>query len=123
MEAHSGEIDGVAGATLTSGAVREAMEEILRIARVREDIIAHPEYAMLGEEGWEEETEEDKNGTSMVTTARLNVRAGPGQDQKILGTLEKGTEVSVKKDMGNHWVKIRYNSADGYVNDNYLAKK
>ena len=60
-----------------------------------------------------------KGGTNTrykVTASVLNVRAGAGMNYKIVGTLAKGTEVTVFETSGD-WAKI----PQGWVHKNYLA--
>ena len=53
-----------------------------------------------------------------TTTARLNVRKGPGTQYKVLTVLDKGVKVTVYKKQGE-WAKIDPNS-EWYVNTNWL---
>lgn len=59
------------------------------------------------------------NPTHVTTPNNLNVRAGAGTTYKKIGSLKKGTEVTI---IGYYagWSKIQYGSQIGYVSSNYL---
>lgn len=63
----------------------------------------------------------DFHGTG-VTTDNLNVRTGPGTNYTKLGTIPKGTTVTI---IGNlpekKWYKIQYGSQVGYVSAVYIS--
>lgn len=57
-----------------------------------------------------------------VTTKALNVRSGPGKTYKKVGTLKKGTSVTiVSKKSG--WDKIKYKNHTGYVYAKHIKVK
>lgn len=58
--------------------------------------------------------------TGTVTASALNVRTGPSTSYSILGTLKKGTKVTISASSGN-WYKIKYNSGYGYVSKTYIT--
>lgn len=58
----------------------------------------------------------------VVTATTLNVRSGAGTNYSKIGTLSKGSEVSVISE-SNGWAKIDYNGRDAYVSSNYLSSK
>ena len=58
--------------------------------------------------------------TKIVTATNLNVRSGAGTKYSIIGSLKKGTSVSVISE-SNGWSKINYNGKTGYVSSKYLA--
>ncbi len=58
----------------------------------------------------------------VVTASSLNVRSGAGTNYSRIGSLSKGTEVSVISE-SNGWAKINYNGKIGYVSTDYLATK
>ena len=64
------------------------------------------------------DTESNKK-TKVVNTSSLNVRSGPGTNYSKIGTLTKGTKVSVISE-NNGWSKITYNGKDAYVSSSYL---
>lgn len=41
-----------------------------------------------------------------VTASRVNMRAGPGTDYSVLGTLGRGAEAQVVAELGNGWVQL-----------------
>lgn len=62
------------------------------------------------------EGSEAKIGT--VTAHTLNVRAGAGTSNRIIGTLSKGARVEIKGSTdlnGKNWYKIEYNGNDAYI--------
>ena len=58
----------------------------------------------------------------VVTATSLNFRSGAGTKYSIIGSIKKGTEVSVISE-SNGWSKINYGGKTGYVSSNYLANK
>ena len=58
----------------------------------------------------------------VVTATSLNFRSGAGTKYSIIGSIKKGTEVSVISE-SNGWSKINYNGKTGYVSSDYLANK
>ncbi|MBP5744794.1 MAG: SH3 domain-containing protein, partial [Lachnospiraceae bacterium] len=57
-------------------------------------------------------------GTAKVTADSLNVRSGPGKEYDAMGKLYSGNVVDVKAVEGD-WLKIDYNSSDGYISIDY----
>ena len=59
--------------------------------------------------------------TAWVNTrvSNLNVRKGPGTNTAVLGSLPKGTRVTVYSTTGN-WAYISSGRLTGYVSMNYL---
>ncbi|WP_296648027.1 SH3 domain-containing protein [Romboutsia sp. 13368] len=66
--------------------------------------------------------EESSSITTMYTTADsgLNVRKGPSTSYSKVGTLSKGTAVTVYS-TSNGWSKITANGIEGYVSSAYLS--
>jgi len=60
-----------------------------------------------------------KTGT-VNSTVGLNVRSGPGTDNKILGGIAHGTKVTILE-QSDGWYKIKYGAADGWVNATYVT--
>ena len=58
--------------------------------------------------------------TKYVTANALNVRSGPGTNYSKVGSLSKGTEVTVHSS-SNGWAKITSSSVSGYVSEQYLS--
>ena len=58
-------------------------------------------------------------GTAKVTADSLNVRSGPGKEYDAMGKLYSGNVVDVKAVEGD-WLKIDYNSSDGYISIDYV---
>lgn len=54
------------------------------------------------------------------TTAKLNVRKGPGTKYAKMGTLSKGTKVEVITKLPSGWYKIKYKGTYGYVLGKYV---
>ncbi len=54
-------------------------------------------------------------------TDNLNIRKGPGENEKIVGKLPKDGSVDiVEADSGNGWTKINSNGVTGYVKTEFL---
>ncbi|WYQ57063.1 SH3 domain-containing protein [Bacillus sp. FSL W7-1282] len=58
-------------------------------------------------------------GTFGTTTARLNVRTGPGTSHSIVTTLDKDTKVELLAKQGN-WYQIAVGNTTGFVSGDYL---
>lgn len=54
------------------------------------------------------------------TTAKLNVRKGPGTKYAKMGTLSKGAKVEVVSKLSSGWYKIKYKGTYGYVLGKYV---
>lgn len=57
--------------------------------------------------------------TTMVATANVNIRSGPGTNYKSLGMLNKGKTI-VKTGSSGEWAKVLYNNKTAYVMAKYL---
>lgn len=57
--------------------------------------------------------------TTMVATANVNIRSGPGTNYKSLGMLNKGQTI-VKTGSSGQWAKVLYNSKTAYIMATYL---
>lgn len=54
-----------------------------------------------------------------VTATKLNVRSGPGKTYKKVGSLKKGTFITIiSKKSG--WEKVKYKNLTGYVYSKYV---
>lgn len=69
--------------------------------------------------GWVSKTYLKATSTARVTASALNVRKGPGTNSAILGSLKRGTKVTVKYTSGN-WAYVTSGRLTGYVSLNYL---
>lgn len=59
---------------------------------------------------------------SGITTDNLNVRTGPGTSYTRLGTIPKGTVISIIANLPKEkWYKIQYGSKIGYVSSMYVG--
>jgi uncharacterized protein YgiM (DUF1202 family)/beta-N-acetylglucosaminidase len=58
-------------------------------------------------------------GTFGTTTARLNVRTGPGTSHSIVTTLDKDTKIELIAKQGN-WYQIAVGNTTGFVSGDYL---
>ena len=72
-----------------------------------------------GKVGWVSANYLKKEITGWVTASALNVRKGPGTSTIILGSLKKGSKVTVKSVTGN-WAYVKAKKLTGYVSMNYL---
>ena len=59
--------------------------------------------------------------SAVVNTSSLTVRSGPSTSHKKLGTLKKGTKITVTAVSGS-WAKISYKGRTGYAAVKYLKK-
>ncbi|MCP8971284.1 CAP domain-containing protein [Ectobacillus ponti] len=56
-----------------------------------------------------------------VTTV-LNVRSKASTGGKVLGTLKKGTIITIKKKLANGWLQISYKGKTAYVSGKYVKR-
>jgi hypothetical protein len=65
-------------------------------------------------------------GNAYINTLQLNVRRGPGTDYGVVTRLTKGTLVACLERStnahGENWLKIRSESLEGWVNEEYLSR-
>lgn len=58
----------------------------------------------------------------VATADRLNIRAGPGTDQSVIGKLSKDDKVTVQgRNEAGDWLSISYNGRTGWVATKYIA--
>lgn len=57
----------------------------------------------------------------MVNTAALNVRSNAGTNYDKIGSLSRGTSVTVLENCGNGWYKISTSKLTGYVSAEYVT--
>ena len=50
---------------------------------------------------------------------RLNIRAGAGTDQSIIGKASNGAKLTIIGESGG-WYRIKYNNITGYVSKDYI---
>lgn len=64
-----------------------------------------------------------KNITMKVKTkgSNLNVRAGAGTDNEIVGKFANGTDVQLVKKVQEDWYLMRNGETEGYCHTNYLS--
>lgn len=60
------------------------------------------------------------SGTGTINAYYVRMRSGPSTSYSILGTYNKGTEMTVTGSSGD-WYKVRCNGTDGYVYKTYLT--
>jgi len=58
--------------------------------------------------------------TYTVTADTLNVRSGSSTKYKVIGSVKKGTKLSVQKKEANGWYKITLKGKTGYVSGTYV---
>ncbi|MFJ8268028.1 SH3 domain-containing protein [Peribacillus asahii] len=58
--------------------------------------------------------------TGTVTGSSLNIRTGAGTNYKIIGSLKRGTKVTVYSTTKNGWSEIKYQNKKAYVATQYL---
>lgn len=69
-----------------------------------------------------EQVEAATLGTYEVTASSLNVRAGAGTNYKSLGSLKKGTKITVTAKAKNGWYQFTYKGKKAYVSNKYVKK-
>ena len=60
-------------------------------------------------------------GSSMVTTARVNVRSGASTGTSVITTLNKGTKVTARGKNGSFYLVSLKDGSQGYVSGKYLS--
>lgn len=65
--------------------------------------------------------ESDEPIKGFVTDGPLNVRSGPGTSNKKVGSLSRGSTVTVLENCGNGWYKISTDKLEGYVSADYIS--
>ncbi len=74
--------------------------------------------------GQDDNSEEAKTSKGLVNTSSysstLNVRSSASSSSEVLGSLKKGSSVSIVAVSGD-WYKIKYNSSYGYVSSKYIS--
>lgn len=66
------------------------------------------------------------DNTGIVTVPSgggLNVRAGAGSDMEVIGSVSNGTTITILEDCGNGWLKIKYDSKEGYISSDYVVRE
>lgn len=66
------------------------------------------------------------DNTGIVTVPSgggLNVRAGAGSDTEVIGSVSNGTTITILEDCGNGWLKIKYDSKEGYISSDYVVSE
>ncbi|MGG4471242.1 SH3 domain-containing protein [Paenibacillus alvei] len=58
--------------------------------------------------------------TYTVTADTLNVRSGSSTNYKVIGSVKKGTKLTVQKKESNGWYKIDFKGKTGYVSGTYV---
>lgn len=58
--------------------------------------------------------------TYTVTADTLNVRSGSSTKHKVIGSVKKGSKLSVQKKESNGWYKITFKGKTGYVSGTYV---
>ena len=67
-----------------------------------------------------ESNESAESATPVVTADTLNVRAAASTDSERLGTLKKGTEVTIEETLDG-WYKVTASDLTGYVSAQYIS--
>lgn len=60
-------------------------------------------------------------GTVNTGGSSLNVRSAPDTTASRIGSLAKGTQVTILSDTGTGWYQIQYGSGSGYVSKDYIS--
>lgn len=64
---------------------------------------------------------EYKAGIVKVSSGRLNVRSGPSSDGKVLGSLQKGSYVTLLRKSGSWWQVEYARGKTGYCHGDYIS--
>lgn len=60
--------------------------------------------------------------SATVTALRsLNVRAGPGENKKVIGWLYAGNEIQLTGECDSGWARIEWDGSAAWVNSDYLS--
>lgn len=62
----------------------------------------------------------DGAGATMIATANVNIRSGPGTNYYVIGWLAKGSTIQRTGTSGS-WTKVSYNGMTAYVHSAYLS--
>lgn len=68
------------------------------------------------------ETPQTETITMVKTTDTVNVRTGPGKENKALGQAPKGSEFELIEAQDNGWSKIKYEDSEAYIKSDYLEQ-
>lgn len=63
------------------------------------------------------------SGTYYVTVNGLTVRAGAGTSYKKLGSLSKGSKISINGKASNGWYRFTYKGKKAYISKSYVSTK
>lgn len=63
----------------------------------------------------------DASAFVRYVTTDLNLRYGPSSSYKIIGTIPKGTAVTIEEDCDCKWVPVEYEGKIGYISTRYLS--
>lgn len=63
----------------------------------------------------------DASAFVRYVTTNLNLRYGPSSSYKIIGTIPKGTAVTIEEDCDCKWVPVEYKGKVGYISTRYLS--
>jgi uncharacterized protein YgiM (DUF1202 family) len=61
-----------------------------------------------------------KTGWVSIDSGTLNIRSGPGNNYKVIGSLKNNTSVTVYSQSKSGWSEIGYNKKKAYVSSKYL---
>ena len=101
-----------------------AWSQSLADASAQETTETGTETADAGDATVTEEPVAEEPQTTQITvytTDKVNVRDAADTSGNLLGTLEKGTAVTMLGDYGNGWTIVDYNGANAYIKTEYLS--
>lgn len=83
--------------------------------------VAYKDYSgyMNGEYLSLSDTADGSFGSGTVTGNAVRIRSGPDTSYSILGTKDKGAQLSVTG-VSDNWYKVSYNGSAGYISSSYL---
>lgn len=62
-----------------------------------------------------------KTKVGIVSADNINIRTGPGTNFKSLGTVKKGTKLTILSITKNKWSKISFKKKTAYISNKYLS--
>lgn len=87
-------------------------------------LLAVHRYIEIGEEG--EALNDNEKGSAVVNTpngGKLNLRANPGKNCKVLATIPNGETLEIIAEETTGWLKARWNGYAGYVSADMVEIK
>jgi len=111
-------VDGNIISTLPRGTSVEVLENLANgWSRVRHD----GTVGFVSSDLISESAPAAGSGTTLRTTGRVNLRAGPSTNSSVLRRLERGTSVEVLENQANGWSRVRQNGTEAFIRSDLLT--